>query len=85
VRGERGKSERGRRRGRCSFSEVSSGRAWEVKRPKRAKGPALDQKSGVKKGPGFSDGRKPLERSVEILRGVQMKRRSGEGFSGRKL
>jgi hypothetical protein len=85
VRGEGGKGERGRRRGRRSFSRVVRGSTWEVIRPKRAKGPALDQKSGVRKGPGFSDGTKPLERRVEVLRGFNLKRRDGEEFSRRRL
>jgi predicted deacylase len=53
VRGRGDKVERGRVVGRSYDSSVIGGRAWEVRRPKRAEGSALVKDWGARRRPAF--------------------------------
>lgn len=46
---------------------VGRGRAWDVRRPKRAKSPPWTNHLGSKKGNGSTCGRKPLKRSLKAV------------------
>jgi hypothetical protein len=70
------KSERDMREERCFFHGHPGEKAREVRKPRRAKGSDLDDKSGSVKEHSFFCGRKSLERRCKAVKVMQQSARA---------